>query len=306
MYPQVLAYPALSFLQHQLQLMQAFNDIGFSLLVPGTAAGRSGPKTLDGAPLPKSLKLAFSKAADNDRISRLFAEDIKAKIDPDRYVVKRDAAVFDTAIECGGAAFLYDEETMEAHTLSIAYHVHKDKAHAEDGKHHDYTEIGTSLTRIAGFKSAQVVIAALALKEWWERHPNDTIVTEILPDNGPSLSAYHKNLRWEEIKDKAKTDELHRLCNESISPEDQGRQTIWFGCTDTVVPELARMLLNFMKQGSLVHKNKQDEIKLDLSALSGIGLTRKRLEMIADGITDRQKLGQDPQTTTSCCGGPRP
>lgn len=249
------------------------------------AAPKPAPRTADGQPLPSKLKLAFSKAADNSRISRVFDPAVKSKIDPKNYVVKRDKATFDSTIAGGRAAFLYDTATGAVQTLSMAYHVH-DKTSGE----HKHTEIGTSITTLAGFKSAQVIVAALTLREWWEHEPSGLIVTEILPDNAPSLGVYRDKMGWQLVSDEATRDELFTLCNEIIAPEDQGRDALWLCCSASVLPKMAQILLDYLDSGALENKRSGDKIALDLSALEEIGLTRRNLRAIARGITDKSQL----------------
>lgn len=245
------------------------------------------PRTADGALIPSKLRLAFSQAADNGRISKLFDPAIKGKIDPHNFVVKRDKSVFDRTIGQGGAAFLYDAVSGEVHTLTMAYQI-DDKNSGQ----HLHTEIGTSLARIAGFRSAQLVVAAMALKDWWNDPPGGLIMTEILPTNGPSLHLYRDKLGWKPVTDQNTVDELHRLCNEYIAPEDKGRQTLWFCADSSVLPKMAQILLDYMDQGVLDNKHTGQTIDIDISALDAAGLTRKRLENIARGITDRAMLQQ--------------
>jgi len=242
------------------------------------------PRTADGQNLPLKLSLAFSRAADNARISFLFDAAVKSAIDPKNFVVKRDKAVFDAVIDRGGAAFFHDTATGEVHTLTMSYHV-RDKISGD----HLHSEIGTSLTRLAGFKSAQAVVAALTLKEWWDSPPSGLIVTEILPSNSRSLGLYRDTLEWEPITDHATVENLHRLCNEYIDPADKGRQTIWFACTDSVLSKMARILLYQADRGSLTGSF-GGVIDLDLNALHAIGLTRPVLESIAQGTVDKAAL----------------
>ncbi len=248
---------------------------------------RPAPFTADGEKIPTRLTLAFSKAADIARIGKFFDPAIKSKIDPKSFVVKREKPIFDATISNGRAAFLYDRASGEAFTLTMAYHVN------DANGDHQYSEIGTSISRLAGYKAAQLVIAALVLKEWWHSEPSGMIATEILPSNMPSLKVYRDHLGWEPVTDPDKVAELHKLCNEFISPEDQGNQTIWFSCTPGVLPKMAQILLDYMGDPSLRNKHTGHSIGLDLSALAAAGLTRARLEVIAKGVTDK-KLLQNP------------
>ena len=256
------------------------------------------PLTADGKKIPSKLKLAFSKAADINRISKFFAPEIKTRIDPKNFVVKREKPIFDATVSNGRAAFLYDPATGEAYSLTMAYHVN-------DNGRHKHTEIGTSITRLGGYKSAQLVVAAMALKEWWTSAPSGLVVTEILPDNVPSLKVYRDHLGWAPVTNPDKVEELARLCNEHISEEDKGRPTIWFSCNDSVLPKMAQILLDYLDDPSLRNKHTGHSVGLDLGALQMIGLTRTRLEAIAKGITDRKQI-QDMETNSGPPPSPQP
>lgn len=247
-----------------------------------------GPRTADGEIIPSRLRLAFSKAADIGRLGRFFSPAIKSKIDPQNFVVKREKAIFESAIAGGHAAFLYDTASGEAFTVTMAYHVND-----KNGEHR-HTEIGTSITRLGGYKSAQLVIAALVLREWWEGAPKGLIVTEILPTNRPSLKVYRDHLGWSPVKEEEQVEELHRLCNEFIAPEDKGRQTIWFSCAVDILPKMAQILLDYLDNPTLRNKFTGHAVNLDLGELAAIGLTRNRLEALAKGITDKNLL-QGPE-----------
>jgi hypothetical protein len=246
------------------------------------------PLTADGAKIPPSLKLEFSRAADYNRIGKIFEPNIKGVIDPQNFVVKREEKILRGAVNKGGAAFLSDDND-ELFTLSVAYHVKKDKK-APARSQHDYTEVGTSLARMGGYNSAQLIVAALTLKEWWENPPKNMIVTEILPNNVPSLKTYSRDLEWKKIDDKATANELHKLCNETISAADKGRPTIWFNCAAQVLKKQADTILKFMDQGGLVNKHTGHKIAVKFNALNDIGLTRKRLEAMASGVVSRKTL----------------
>jgi hypothetical protein len=225
---------------------------------------------------PPSLSLHFSNAASQKQIEILFTPAIKRVIDPNHYVVKREGLAFEDAIKNGRAATLRDPQSGEVFALSMAYPVF-----SKHSKNHDFTEIGTSQTRLGGFRCAQIVIAALSLKEWLNNRPRDSIVTEILPDNGASLHAYKNALGWQAIEDKDKTKRLHILCNETISAEDKGRHTIWFEAAPPTLKTMAALLLRYMDNGYLQNRKTGESIRLDLSALATVGLTRTVLEQIA-------------------------
>lgn len=231
-----------------------------------------------------SLKLAFSGSADRQRIGKLFAPATKSKIDPHNFVVKREKDVFEHAIDRSHVAFLFNLHSGAVKTLSFAYDVRKDQRST-----HLHTEIGTSLASLGGYKTAQIVISALTLNEWWNTPPQKKIVTEILPENVPSLNAY-KKLGWVEIDAPDLTHELHVLCNESIAPEDKGRQTVWFEANQKTLQKMAQVLLEYMDKGYVENKHTGDRIPVDLSAMFATGLTKEHLKAIARGHTNRRLL----------------
>ncbi len=233
---------------------------------------------------PPRLKLEFSKASDYGRINAMFDPAVKGKIDPQRYVVTRADGELKKAITSGGCAFLGDTKTGEVQTMAVAYEV-------RDGNiKHAYTELGTTLSRMSGYGSAQLVVAALALREWWENPPQNMIVTEIRPDNKPSVKTYAMHLGWRQVSNPKTVADLHRLCNETVSPQDRDDSGLWFHCDDSVITHQARILLSFMDQGGVLQRQTRKKVDVDFSALDDIGLTRKRLTAIALGTTDRKKL----------------
>lgn len=250
------------------------------------------------------LKLAFSQAADRKRVSRVFDPEVKKTFDPNGYVVKREEKVFNETIDESRAAFLYDPDADNHDdgvlTLTMAYHVYRDKDDKAASTQHAYTEIGTSITRLSGFSSAKYVIAAMALREWWENPPQEMIVTEILPSNGPSLHTYTSTLGWEAITSAAKSKELHDLCNENIAPEDQGNATKWFMLASDTLKECAEVILssltpdatgNYDLANAQLYNKKTGETRdMDLSALNDVGLTYERLKEIARGTTNKTTL----------------
>lgn len=236
---------------------------------------------------PFTLRLEFSKAADYGRITRFFDPEIKDRVDPGKYVVRREEDVLRQAIGRGSCAFLSDVSASAAapQAMAVAYRMGKNGAH-------DYTEVGTTLSRMSGYNCAQLVIAALALSEWWSAPPRDLIVTEIMPDNIPSIKTYAWYLGWRLVTDREKSDGLHELANATVLPQDRSTDTVWFHCDDTVITHQARVLLSLMDRGGLIHKKTHRTLSVDFSALAARGLTRRRLEAIALGVTDRKALAQ--------------
>lgn len=261
------------------------------------------PRTIDGKPVPGQLTLAFSQAADYQRIDTLFTPALKTKMDPKSYVKKRYEPVFRNAITNGQAAFLVDKKGA-AHTLTIAYRLQAQNngRNSTAPSRHDYTELGTSLARIQGYKSAQLVIAALALKEWWENPPVQDIVADIKYENIPSVKIYHNALGWKPEQDSPALDGFFAASYATITdefdqpcppPDKEERSSITMHkVTPQAMAMMAQILLEYMKQGQLLNKHTKDTIKVDVSALDTIGLTKPRLQAIAGGQTDKTRLLQ--------------
>jgi len=294
------ALSAMDLLHKACSLFRIFNSaaLGFiSISLPWSPIADGGnkaplaqaapPENNKKTPGPADLKLQFSKAADYHRITTLLDPAQKKAIDPKNYVAKREDHVLRAAIN-GGSAALLSNAQGDITSMAIAYKIKGAADPAKAG--HDYTEIGTTLSKMAGYSSARLVVAALALKEWWVEPPQKLLVTEILPENAPSLKTYAFYLGWRPIGDKTVTTELHRLANETIAPEDRDNKTIWFHCDDSVITHQARTLISFIDQGGIAHKLTKRRISIDFNELDDIGLTYKRLSALAGGETNRARL----------------
>jgi hypothetical protein len=243
---------------------------------------------------PKSLKLEFSKTADLKRISRLFEPAVKALADPEQHVTPRLNAVFETAVDSGGAAFLSDENDHLV-AMTIAYHIHVAED-PEPDRAHDHIEFGSSLSLMSGYKSTLPVIAALALREWLHHPPVRKMAANIDPQNAAALKLYRDALGWERIEDKALCASLDiagwRTVPDADDPTAQtGCQNVpegmagmdWMACDGRLLAKQAEILLAFMAQGGLVHTQTGHFIPVDFSALAQEGLTPARLKAIAGG-----------------------
>lgn len=235
--------------------------------------------------MPARLKLAFSNNGDHDRISRLFEPDIKGKIDPHGYIMKREPEFFDAGVINGSAVFLFDpanDSGDNVHALTIGYRSHFHKP--ASGNHHNYTEIGTTLSRLQGFKAAQIVIAASSLKEWWEKSPSKLIVTDLKNDNGASVNAFQNLLGWAIVQGEAIIRDINANCAPAWGH--------WYMCNGKTLSKQAQVILDYMDGGELYNKHTQQRIKLDLSAMEEIGLGRELLEALAEGKTDKGALNK--------------
>ena len=236
------------------------------------------PQSIDGKVLPGKLKLEFSKASDVKRVNHIFSPEIKDKIDPNSYVVKRDNAVLKNTLSRGGGTFLSDDQG-ELYTITLGYPLHRSN---NTSLRHDFTEIGTTMARMSGYNSAQLVVCAMVLKEWWDNDPNDLIIAEIDPANGASIHTYKDKMGWQPIADEATANELFVLCNQIIAPEDQGNPTIWFEASnDKTLSKSAAVILDTIDQGGLLNKKTGHIIKVDFSELEKVGLSKKVLESIS-------------------------
>lgn len=243
--------------------------------------------TPDGQTLPLSLKLVFTKAANNHAVHRMFEPAIKSKIDPQDYVVKRESKTFEKQINGGHGTLLVDNKG-EPFALTMAWHT---IANDNKGKpQHRYTETGTTLTRLPGFHSAQAVVAALVLHQWWNHNPRKRIVAEILKENIPSRKLFEETFRWRSVTRPATTKEINDLCNATVVEDNNGGKPFtWYTCEKETLTNLAKSLLTLMDRGTLNHKDGRT-IALDLSDMDKIGLTRARLEALAAGTTSKREL----------------
>lgn len=248
------------------------------------------------------LRLEFSKAADYDRANIFFDPTIKSQIDPYNYVAKRVETDFRYAIDNGNAAFLSDDNN-DVQTLVMNYHVNEGGP-AVPGQQHEFTELGTTISRLQGYHSATLVAAALALKEWWAHPPQHLLMTEIKHSNIPPQKIY-KMLGWEPVTDPDLVDRLIVLTYKTV-PDETGAGLIpvptgtekddigFYSFVDKAIAEQAKAVLKFMDKGGIYNAKTNHFIPVDFSDLDRVGLTRKRLEAMAQGETARDKLRQIP------------
>ncbi len=256
------------------------------------------------APRPKSLKLEFSKAADNARVSRLFHPVTKGPADPDDYVAKRLSTAFNKAVNEGCAVFLSDENG-NVQALTIAYHLSGDK-HLTSTQQHDYTELGSTISLVQGYRSTVPIIAALALREWFNHPPGSEIAADIKASNVPSVKVYQDTLGWKRIDERAQVEDINdaswrTIPNEHVDPTGKtgyegvptkGGNMDWYACNGQTLAQQATVVLEAIKQGGITNKRTGDVIPVDFSALAKEGLTQARLEALAKGVTDRVTLKQ--------------
>lgn len=254
---------------------------------------------------PSRLKLAFSKAADTQRVLNVLKSDVKGELDPNNYVANRDLSQLEETIDNGSAVFLYDPDEMsddDIQTLTLVYPTYKDKHDRDEGETHDYGELGSLISRLPGFASGGYVVSAILLREWWENQPKESVITEIKASNIASLKTAAAT-GWEEIHDEDVKEELDHLCNDDLDYDSSGASH-WFKVTDKSIEICAKAILSTLVADENGHKdlslaqifNKKsgEVLPMDLSALEDIGLSYERLEAIANGNTDKQALQQIP------------
>lgn len=260
----------------------------------------TNPKNL----LPKGLKLAFSQAADDKRINVFFDPDVKAKVDPSKYITKRKEGVFKDSIASGCVAFLEDDN-KDVVMLAVAYQVCMNDNHAPQSQH-DYTEMATAMSRLRDYHNADLVIAALTMKEWWLSPPNKMIMASVDCDN-KAAQRIAPALDWERVADPATVESLfYPVYKTAVDETGQNRDIplppqaekdrVWFyACADKAIIKQAKILLQLMDAGGVTNKKTNHTIPVDFSALAQIGLTRARLEAVARGDLSRKHLNSVPQ-----------
>ena len=240
----------------------------------------------DTKPLENSLKLAFSAAHDFHRINEMLAPDIGDSSHPNRFLADRLSTAFARAVAGGSAAFMEDA-TGELKAVTVAYHLNA----AEDPDLHTHTELGSTSSAMPGYSIANLVVAALALREWLHNPPAEMIAAKIRPENIPSLKVYKEALGWAPIEDRALHAQLTDASRQTMAdPSNPLNGREWYALKDVVIKKQAETVLGFMEQGGLVNKQTGDFIPVDFSALEKEGLTRARLEALAAGVTTRNKL----------------
>ncbi|MDP7141834.1 MAG: hypothetical protein QF692_08400 [Alphaproteobacteria bacterium] len=257
-------------------------------------------QTIDALKGKKSwLKLSFSKAAaDRVKLDDFFHPTNKSKIDPDDYVLIRKDTYFDPALD-KATAYLEDEDEI-AHAVALSYRMNPPQNPPKNG--HDFSEIGTVLTDIKGFEIGALCIAACTLKEWWEAAPNRLFIANIKDDNTSSIRTFQK-LGWDPLHDPKLAQEIGEACDQSLDDPSQAfihksqstnpdDAETWYVMTPVSLCIQAQILIHFMDDGYLFNKRTGETIDLDLGALDDIGLTRPRLEYLAQGQLNKSILMQ--------------
>jgi hypothetical protein len=249
--------------------------------------------------LPRIVKLEFSNAADFKRCSEIVDPDLMRKIDPSGYIAPRLTETFRRAVEDGCAAMMSDE-AGNVLAISVNYQVHNNPD-AKPGDRHDYTELGTVLSRFPGFNAANPAACAIALKEWWQTPPATEYVTEIKHSNIPPIKMY-KALGWVPVdENRADYEELMVAAYKTVPgpdgaghgappPKDQRSDIGFYSHTDKSAMSEAKILLDVMNQGGLLNKKDNIIVPVDFSCMDQIGLTRPRLEAIAKGETRKAAI----------------
>ena len=279
---------------------------------------------------PPRLKLEFSKAADYDRINAAFSPQRLNVIDPHGYVAKRLQDDFKKAIDNGAAAFLSDESDTSIDNVKgvlFSYHypeynaadtieqtAEKQKGHNKRSEQeqaegpqeaiegtHEYSEFGSAVSYLPGFGSAKLIMAALALKEWWHNPPSGMLFNEIENSNQASGKTYRDALKWEAVTDPDEIAKLFSAGYKNVTsdsgqgigkppPKEKWKDKTFYSFTERSLAIHARILLDYMDAGGIANKHSGEFIDVDFSALAQAGLTRKRIEALAAGETSRSKL----------------
>ncbi len=236
----------------------------------------------DGLPVPGRLSLAFSSAADRGRIQRILDPDVKRIIDPTSWVVKRESHVHDPHLENGAFAMLVDENS-DARAITCAYRITDPavRTYASAPSVDSFREVGTSLSALNS-GTGSIIIAAATLKAFMDEQGALPVVTEIMPQNKESMSAY-RGLGYEDVKDAGLVNVLHTACNAGIAKENKGNPTDWLIATSQTVSTCAQRLLQAEASG-FNHRASGKNISFNLEqALERMNLDRNELNQIAGG-----------------------
>lgn len=262
--------------------------------------------------VPGWLKLQFTTAANKPYIDSFLKDVNDHNLDPQSYVLKRKDDAYEKAL-ANGAAYLEDGQG-HAYSYTAAYRIlHK---LPNGNKEHQFTEIGTTLTLIPGFQTALVVVTATALKEWWQAPPKRMIAANIKASNIPSQKTFDK-LSWHQVYDGQLRSDIGHAYDTTLEHEkdhfatksnggDKAPGEDIYHMTPISIIQMAQVLLDFMDKGELYNKHTNETIKLDLSELEAIGLTRQRLEAISHGQLSKKILKSIPDTPPKPPESPKP
>ncbi|MCM2343766.1 MAG: hypothetical protein NDJ24_04320 [Alphaproteobacteria bacterium] len=239
-------------------------------------------------PLPGALRLAFSTAAHQPAIERLFDPAIKNSIDPDGQVAGRAGEMFAHHVAQGHATVLEDDQG-NVHALTMAWHL---SAPGDKHPRPRHIEIGTALTRMPGFHSASVVTSAMALAEWWRPTlARGLMAGEVGNDNIASTKLFRDTLGWRPLQNKQAVTDLNKLSYADIIDYNHINDSkTWYVCNHQALSKAAAILLAVMDSAKLTNKKTGQSISVDISAITEIGLTKPRLEVLAERFRSKKAL----------------
>jgi hypothetical protein len=217
-----------------------------------------------------SLKLIFATPADEGRILSVYNSG-------EEKIYRRKRSIFMKSLENGSIVFLEDE-AWNIQSIAFAFH---ENAPGNHGNSQDYTEIGSVLSLLPGYSSAELLVSLLVLKEWRKTPPRQYMVATIDPDNGPSLRVFRNLLLWSKIYDPELCESLARAswnaCADQTDPSGERSIEVltdkmlhswdWYECPEEHLPFQAETALKFLDRRGLVHKRTGHFLPVDFSIL---------------------------------------
>lgn len=249
--------------------------------------------------VPKKLKLRFSRASDSKIIADFLAPSSLSKIDPMRFVVKRENHVHEPHVNSGAMAVLTDGFNDVASTEKVRAIASSYRISSEITASGFFIENGTVASEIKS-GTGSIVVAASSIKALLDMqnlrddasHRDVPIVSEIMPNNTASVALYTNKLGWNRINSRNICTKLHIDCNQGIAASDKGNPTDWFIAEKTAFQNMASILLRASKHG-IEHRESGTHIEIDISeALSEMDITIDDLSLMATGIFPKGKDGK--------------
>lgn len=216
----------------------------------------------------KSLKFAFSKAADHDRLVEFYKDNRHDTVHI------RKPAVMRKAVDNGRFIVLTDDQNG-VRAGSGAYDYPDD----DHNYQRRWTELGTTTANMPGYGLYPYIIAAQVIMDFIGRTPSESFVATIDHDNYSVIDLLKNKVGWKEF---SPSEELKK---EIKNTKDWSTENpvVWLRATPEALPHQARLVLELIDKTELVNKKTGEKVKLDLSDFPLANEMRSYVEALADG-----------------------
>ncbi|MBI1214265.1 MAG: hypothetical protein GC185_00435 [Alphaproteobacteria bacterium] len=218
--------------------------------------------------MAKKLYVRFSTAQDEQKIFDYYTEN------EHEFVAKRDPEIWKERISSGAVTLIEDEQGKIV-ASSISYPLMTKDADGNDA--HTWSEIGSVRVTLDGIGLFKTLMAAHVMRSYMLEPPDDRFAIEIVIGNEHSKHVFLKEgaTPWQI------PDELRKLVEDTMSPDDDTGAVEWFQLGVEAMPHFAQQLLKQEANPKLVNKKTGEEYELDFSKCVLTTTLRDQLEKLS-------------------------